>query len=406
MSFDEDGLLPYPRFSIEERDRRWRAVRALMSEQGIDAIVCPANTGHSTDFQANSRYLSHCGGGGDADIAVVFPLDGDVTVVATSAVERWSTVQNWVTDIREARRRYGKVVADRLSELSPKRIGVAGLGGGTRTPEGTIGYHAYVAIAEGLPGVEIVDATDILAEVREVKSAEEIEALRRSMEMVDAAYDAEYAAAQVGAIDQNVWAETIATMVRAGSELPVHSNWVSGPSPRRTLTRPTYRHLEAGDVILNEVESSWMGYRAQGVQPIAVAEANPIYAELMKLQRELFNELWPHLTPGTTVRELGELTTSVVARIRPSSGQLADARASLTMHGRGQGDDGPIITGSARDPEQLARQLKTDMVFIFKPGVAHANGEYPLNWGDTIVIREGGPERLGKRAHDLWVTKG
>ena len=31
-------LYPYPRFSIAERDRRWKAVRALMRARNIDVI--------------------------------------------------------------------------------------------------------------------------------------------------------------------------------------------------------------------------------------------------------------------------------------------------------------------------------------------------------------------------------
>src|SRR5512135_645884 len=70
---------PYRRFSLAERDRRWAAVRALMRRDGIAAIVAPQNPGNSTDWQADARYLSHCGGGADASIGVVFPLEGDVT---------------------------------------------------------------------------------------------------------------------------------------------------------------------------------------------------------------------------------------------------------------------------------------------------------------------------------------
>src|ERR1700740_2854496 len=124
-------LYPYPRFSLAERDRRWKAVRAKMAEQHIDVIVTPQNTGHSMDFQADARYLTHCGGGGDADIAAVFPLDGDVTGVATSAGPRWAPkVQNWTADVREARRDYGKQIVTRIRELGLKkpRIGITGLG--------------------------------------------------------------------------------------------------------------------------------------------------------------------------------------------------------------------------------------------------------------------------------------
>ena len=79
----------YRRFSPAERDRRWSEVRRLMDRDGLAAIVAPPNNGNSTDWQADARYLSHCGGGADASIGVVFPLDGAVTVVATSAAERW-----------------------------------------------------------------------------------------------------------------------------------------------------------------------------------------------------------------------------------------------------------------------------------------------------------------------------
>src|SRR6185437_15899535 len=110
-------LHQYPRFSLAERDRRWRAVRDLMQRQNIDVIVTPNNTGHSMDFQANTRYLTHCGGGGDADVAAVFPLHGDVTAIATTANPRWTTTQEWTTDVREARREYGRIIVERLKEL-------------------------------------------------------------------------------------------------------------------------------------------------------------------------------------------------------------------------------------------------------------------------------------------------
>ncbi len=99
-------LYPYPRFSLAERDRRWQAVRARMAEQGLDAIIMPQNTGHSMDFQSNTRYLTHCG---DADVAAVFPPEGEVAAIATSAAARWPNVQDWTHDIREARRRYAEL---------------------------------------------------------------------------------------------------------------------------------------------------------------------------------------------------------------------------------------------------------------------------------------------------------
>src|ERR1041385_8012287 len=301
---------PYPRFSLTERDRRWKAVRALMREHNLDVIVTPQNSGHSADYQADTRYLTHCGGG-EPDLAAVFPLNGEVTAIATSAAPRWPTVQDWTKDVREARRNYGRAIVERLKELNVERgrIGITGLGEveGTRTPEGTIFYGTWKQIRESFPHAELVDATPILAEVRYVKSQEEIDVLAKSMEIIELAIEAEIAAAKRGVKDWEVWAAAQYAMMRNGSEMPVHCFWISGKNPKRTLTRPSMRLLERGDVIINELEASWIGYRAQAVQAVFVEAINPVHAELIKVQREIFNRILENLKPGITVAELLEL---------------------------------------------------------------------------------------------------
>ncbi len=401
-------LYPYPRFSLAERDRRWKAVRERMAQQRLDVIVTPQNTGHSTDFQANTRYLTHCGGGGDSDIAGVFPLEGDVTAIATSAAPRWPTVQEWTKDVREARRNYGQVIVERLKELKVDhgRIGITGLGAveGTRTPEGTILYGTWKQIREAFPQAELVDASSILTEVRYVKSEEEIGVLTKSMEIVELAYEAEIVAARPGVKDWEVWAATQCALMRYGSEMPVHCNWLSGKNPVRTLTRPTMRILERGDLIINEIEASWIGYRSQGVQPVFVEVANSVHQELIKVQREVFNRVFENLKPGITVKELAELTRKTGEEAAPKSGHAAGAKARLTMHGRGAGDDGPIITSNARSPRQLGVTLRENMVLICKPSAITADGNSICTWGDTVVVTAQGGRRLGRRPHDLAVS--
>jgi Xaa-Pro aminopeptidase len=400
----DKGLFPYPRFSLAERERRWAAVRARMAEAGLDVLVTPQNSGHSMDYQANSRYLSHVGGGGDADIAVVFPREGDVTAIATSARYRWPTVQNWVTDVREARRNYGRVIVERLRELSPRTIGITGLGGGTRTPEGTIFHGTYTQIRDAFPNADIRDATELLAEIRYVKSEEEIAFLARSNDIIDLGYDAEIAAARPGASDWVVWADAMHAMARAGSELPVHFNWVSGPRPPRTLSRASHRILQRGDIILNELEANWGGYRAQQDIPVAVGQPDPAYQELMKVQEDLFETILAALKPGTSLGELAAMCAERATRVAPRSGPAAGTKGVLNMHGRGQGDDGPIITDSARDPGPLSVQLRERMVFVLKPGVVSANDDYNITWGDTVVVTPNGGRRLGTRPHGIVIA--
>ena len=176
---------------------------------------------------------------------------------------------------------------------------------GTRTPEGTIFYGTWKQIREAFPHAELVDATSVLTEVRYVKSQEELDALAKSMEIIELAFEAQIEAARPGVRDWEVWAANQYALMRNGSEMPVHFNWVSGKNPRRTLTRPSMRILERGDLIINETEASWMGYRSQGVQPVFVEVIDPVHAELIKVQREVFNRVLENLKPGVTVGRAG-----------------------------------------------------------------------------------------------------
>ena len=137
-----------------------------------------------------------------------------------------------------------------------------------------------------------------------------------------------------------------------------------------------------------------------------VQVADPVHQELIKVQREVFNTLMENLKPGITVRELAELTKNAAERVAPQSGPAAGATAQLTMHGRGAGDDGPIITSHARSPRQLEVALSENMVFIFKPSAQSADGNSTCTWGDTVVVTSNGGQRLGKRTHDLVIAHG
>jgi Xaa-Pro dipeptidase len=411
----ETTQLVYRRFSLAERDRRWAALRRIMAREGIAAIFAPHNPGNSTDWQADARYISHCGGGADASIAAVFPLAGDVTVIATSAKERWGpSIQDWVSDVREANRRYGRVAAERLLELglTTERIGITGLGGGTRSPEGTVMHGTYEAVAKALPRATFVDASDVLQEAREYKSDEEVAVLQRSVDLIELGVEAQARAAQPGAPDYYVWAETMHAMFARGSELSVHYNWVAGLTPGRTLTRPTGRPLVRGDVIVAEIESSVIGYRAQQIRPVAVHDADPMFHELSKMHGELYPRLLEVFRPGITVAELIEKTVEVGKKTALRSGPLADVRASLIVHGRGLGDDRPLLlTDLDAKPMYEGTERTMDFrfpekgVYIVKPTLATRDKKYQFIWGDSVLLDASGARRMGHAPHGLVVSK-
>lgn len=404
----------FRRFSIAERDRRWSAVRKLMARDGLAAIIAPNNPGNSTDWQSDARYLSQCGGGADASIAVVFPLDADVTVVATSAKERWGPlIQDWVSDVREANRRYGRIMGERLRELNitNERIGIAGLGGGTRTPEGTIMYGAYEALRAACPHATFVDASDLMQEVRELKSDEEVAVLQTSVDLIERAVEAQANAAQPGVPDYVVWAEAMHAVYARGSEQPVHFNWIAAQHPGRTLTRPSGRPLVEGDVIVAELESSVVGYRAQQIRPVAVHTCDPVYLELSKMHAELYPKLLEVLRPGITVAELIDRTIAAGKTVALKSGPLQDVTTSLIVHGRGLGDDRPLLlTNLDAKPMYEGTERAMDFhfpangVYIVKPTISSRDKKYQFIWGDTVHVSSLGARRMGKAPHGIVIS--
>lgn len=409
MTKDGAPMYEFRRFSLQERDRRWNAVRERMARDGIEVIIAPQNTGHSTDWQADARYLSHCGGGPDTDIAFLLPLTEQPTMVAKDADVRWGPrVQNWVEDVRDSYRYFGQGIADRLRELHAdgKKVGICGLRGGSRTPEGAILLGTYEAIHKAVPNSELVDATALMQEVRCQKSEEEIAVLQASVDLIEKAVEAEVeAAGRPGVRDYEVWATAMSAMLMGGGELSMHFNWIADKDPTRTLTRPQLKVLEEGDIIDNELEASVIGYRAQQKRPVAIRSCDPVYLDLMELHGEVYQRLLEFIKPGVTLREAVEHTRHFGEELCPKTGPLAGGGADLHLHGRGLGDDVPLAT----NPETIARfgdwEFPENGVFIIKPGVrAGSRPRMRLAWGDTCRTTPRGTVRMGKGPHGMLVA--
>lgn len=403
LSNGYEDLLPYPYFDDIERDRRWGLTRAAMAAADIDCLVVPNNTGHSVHFQADARYLTHVGGGGDADVAAVFPLDGEPAAVATNK-GRWENTQPWCKDLREARRSYGAGALSKLREvdLPNKRVGVVGLADYVRAPEGTALYGFMKVLKEGLPGMSWVNFSQEMEDIRIVKSDAEVAFLTRSMAMVDAAYDSAVGAAQPGVKDYEVWGAALATICQMGSEIPVHQHWVGAHRPTTTLTRPTYADVEDGWLFLSELEACYGGYHAQGVQPFSCGQPDRIFREMMAFAVDVWNESFESLKPGNTVRQVADSVDAAGRRLAPRTGLAAGATAQVLMHGRGLGSDAPIVIRKARK-QDADRALTPGWCFVYKPTVYL--DKYSLCWGDTVVITPSDARRLGRLPQEILVSE-
>jgi len=68
------------------------------------------------------------------------------------------------------------------------------------------------------------------------------------------------------------------------------------------------------------------------------------------------------------------------------------------MHGRGLGEDAPMLWGARRDFSEKDQKLKAGHVFILKPACKQGFMRDSIRAGDTVAIEATGARRLGKRA--------
>ena len=234
-----DLAYPYPRFSLAERDRRWSAVRAEMVRAGIDILVGSNNTGHWDHWQSDIRYLTQIGGH-CVDAAVVFPLEGEPTGFAINDLYWGIAAPFWLRDLRTTGWRWGEAISKRLQELASDigrenlTIGITGLSGVLRAPEGTVPWGTVEKIKETMPKARVVNGTDICRYPRYIKSAEEIEFLQKSVEIIEKMVHAMRTTARPGVKESVVYASMIQTMIADGAE----SRRCSRGSPARGGTSP------------------------------------------------------------------------------------------------------------------------------------------------------------------------
>jgi Xaa-Pro aminopeptidase len=381
-----------PTFSRQEMERRWGAVRSEMRKTNLDAVIGLPNQGHWDQFGADTRYLTQIGGF-QTEVGVIFPLEGETTAVVRGAneVEWWGWAQELVKDIRPSRRSYGEPIIQRLKEIGAERVGVVGLSGLVRAPEGVVPWGTYEKIRAALPRVRFENATDLMQEARSVKSAEEIAFIEKASAIIGKAIDAMLELTRPGVPENYLIAEMLREITRQeGEPITMLLFGAGGPEVPWAQRVPTARPLKIGDLINTEVEAKYGGYIAQALQPVSLGPRPEELDKMFDVTLVVFKKMLHLLRPGLA---FGDVTAFYQEEVKAAGYEPGEA----LMHGRGLGEDAPMLWGAVRDFPEAHRELKEGHVFILKPAARKGEMRDSIRAGDTVVIERNGARRLGRR---------
>jgi Xaa-Pro aminopeptidase len=201
----------------------------------------------------------------------------------------------------------------------------------------------------------LVDIDHELAALRMRKSVTEIEALRKSIALCDAAQEAVHDAACDGASHEALSEIVRETVQRsAGGPLPILFEVSWGPPP---WVKSEIRPLREGDLLLTDIAPRLGDYWGDSCDTRAVGDTTPKRRDVLDTVREA-------LLTGTEVVRAGVATASVDAVMRE---RIARGYPTYTGHG-GHGLGLDYHESPRLVPSEIT-VLEEDMVLALEPGI-------------------------------------
>jgi len=384
-----------PALSLKERDRRYRQVRAALAERHIDALIV---TG--TDL----LYLS---GGVSGEEFGLLPTDENEAFEAVIAW-RWLVdvpaqvlidSQEWVKRVRSGRN--AVVLAERLSELRLER--------GTIGYSGPFTYADLIGLKKVHPALTLVDASDILANARTIKSAEEIALIDRANLIFDAAVSRVRETARPGMLGREVVQIGLQAMWDAGGDLDSSFLLNFGAAPVQspvwadiTLSQP----IKAGDIATLTARSRFHHYSGHSDQEIAIGSPKPRHERMFAAVKQVRAAVLRRVHPATTMREVFSLYEAACRE----AGYTPSAHSQIHQYGINV----PEFPGPGfRIPDNEANRglggggnyrLSKGMIFSISPTLIDAESGETLLGGNTLVVSDEGYRELGSRGVELLVA--
>jgi Xaa-Pro dipeptidase len=385
-------------FSLVERDRRWDAVRKKAAQAGFDCVLVPLcvdgrnlhlslEQAHGT--RSDCRYLTLMD-----NAAVVLPTNGGRPIVISDS----ETGNDWIAEPRRVKTSWGESMAAALIEagMERARIAVTGLGRGKvthgRAYAGVINHTAYVELLRRLPNARFEDGNDVVGYARYVKSSEEIECLRRGAAIAAAGIEEMIRVARPGVEEAFLYTSVMRRMLELGSEyypLALYTGPLDAPRLPRFEDPPLGRRLQPMYRIHNEVDAVWGGLVAQEQQGIVLGPIPEEWQRVVELQRNLFYAGLERMKPGVV---FGDFIDSI-----NTFGQKRRMKSLILMHGRGYGDDGPLLTPQDRGERIRDVVMHEGNVFVWKPIAMSDDEKVQYSWGGCVLLTAQGGAQLVQR---------
>ncbi|MDX1426025.1 MAG: Xaa-Pro peptidase family protein [Kiloniellales bacterium] len=293
-------------FPPEEYAERRRKVRAAMARAGIDGLFVTgaADVNYLTGYdQIWHAYLNVIGLflRADDEASLFFDNDGHVVLQSTTP------------DIEEVCVMPRGPAASHVPLVAEAIHGRGWAKGRIALQPWCYGPHPALleAIGQRLAeagAAEIADGSNLVEDVRLIKSPREVAVVREAARVADLAMAAARDALAPGLRETDVDAAMTAEMMRHGCGYPAIRSMVgSGPRSGAHHGPATHRRLKAGDVVHVDFCTSLHRYHVNLSRSFSVGEADPRWVDLMDRSAGCIDAVLEAVRPGQSLARVQEV---------------------------------------------------------------------------------------------------
>ncbi|MHB8277325.1 MAG: M24 family metallopeptidase [Candidatus Humimicrobiaceae bacterium] len=255
-----------------EYQERILKVQQELQKRGLDALIV-----HSTESDfANVLYLSNHWPVFETN-GVIIPSQGEPILLIGPEAEPYAQGRSKIKKIRKmleyresAEPDYPGISLSSFSEIfnevsSGKGIKKLGLGDYTILP-----LPVFDGIKKALGNAgQIVRADDIIANLRAVKSENEIALIKKAHQITETVLDEILGKIKPGLTEKQVVGMVLESIYRNGAECEAFSQYIFGGSKTRdAISRTTFKKLEAGEMIQINIGARYGGYSSAIGRPV------------------------------------------------------------------------------------------------------------------------------------------
>ncbi len=243
------------------------------------------------------------------------------------------------------------------------------------------------AIRDAGRPVDLARSEGLVADLRRIKDAGEIDRLRRAARIADAALEATLTWLRPGKTERRVARQLEWEMAERGSERPSFETILaSGPNGGMPHARPSDRQLVEGDLVVIDFGATVDGYGSDMTRTIVIGN------QPTDVQRRWYDNVAAAQAVGVAAIQAGTALRSIH---RDTHGHLvASGQNGVYQHGTGHGvglfiHERPILSS------RIEGDVELGMALTVEPG-AYLAGVGGVRVEDLVVVTPDGCEALSR----------